>query len=408
MTNSASLSIIAKAEAQGLGATAFAGISEALAQHLTATHGDVSASIANSGTLTVAASASANAASDPASAKAVATGIAQQAHAMNGNAAVSLTNSGSIAVLAEAQAAGSVDALATASAFGAGQFASAAGRAGSDSGGSASFDNEGSFDVAAAAKATASTTVAGSATSPAAHAGALAGGLVQVATNETFVNGGTFSVAATAVASGPAVHAGATATGILGLGSNVASAAFSNDGLISVGARALGSGTAGTASANAMGYAFEGLAANIEGVNSGTLSVAASAVGPNVALANARGIMGGTTGGSSSSGSGSGRVPGLAIPAPGEIAGSLSNSGVINVSAKALSGGFAHASAGDGMLLSSTGSLLSQEMSNSGKVDVFAGAAAKATGFAGAAATAFDGIAEYAQGSSAAQSRQRR
>jgi hypothetical protein len=409
LTNSGSLSAIAAASASGSAALGAANLIEGIRQNLRALDGSATAELTNSGTMSFAAVAGAHAAQGPAEAVATVRFAVDQVVRAAGDATASITNSGSFEVSAQGEASGSGDSRAIADAAGAAQMA----RTGGSGSSSVLFDNEGDYRVAVAAAAAGGEGLVGSGSSAhlaVASASANALGVLQTASHIAFANSGTFSVVASALATGGDAVAGARATGIedgwQSLGSAVTAAEFSNSGAIAVVAKAAAHGAAGTASAGAVGYEFEGASVGVVGANSGTVAVAASAVGADAALATARGIMAGTLGSLGpvgGGGSSSGSATGLALAAGIGVSGTLDNSGVISVSANASADHFAFATAGDGMLEVLAGTAVSQLITNSGTVDVAARAVATDAQFGTAVATAFDGIAQYAQGSSAAQ-----
>jgi hypothetical protein len=409
LVNSGILSAVAFASASGTSAIAAGNLVDGIRQNIHGLGGDATAVAANSATMSFAAGAVAQATAGDANAVATVGYAIDQDVRASGDALASISNSGAFDVIAQGKASGSGDSLAVAVARGASQDV----RGGSRASAEADFGNSGDFAVTALAQAVAGDGMAGTGSSAHAASGsaiASAIGGVQSASAVRFANSGTFSVEAAALASGANAAARANAIGVLqstGFATGVENAVFSNGGLLDVGARALASGSAGTATASAAAYRFSGTAAGVDGSNSGTLSVAATALAPNVARASARGIMAGTTGsaGTTSGGgsSSSSEASGLSAALASDISGSLTNSGSITVEAKAHADNFAHASAGDGMLQSAIAGTVDEAATNSGTISIAAGAAVTATAFGAAAATAFDGIAQYAKAGSAAQ-----
>ncbi|HEX8028052.1 MAG TPA: autotransporter domain-containing protein, partial [Vicinamibacterales bacterium] len=110
--------------------------------------------------------------------------------------------------------------------------------------------------------------------------------------NYTVDNSGDITVGAHATATGDeAATANAFAEGIAQeLSATVNVASFTNSGSVSVDALAIASGVAGSAVATAIGYSATGVTATLDVVNSGSMTVVASASGATTSSANATGI----------------------------------------------------------------------------------------------------------------------
>jgi hypothetical protein len=332
-TNSGTVNVAAVANASGTGMADASALALGLVQ--VADGATVSETIGNSGLFSVAASA--NAAGSSAAATALAQGAVQ--YGSGSSIAQVASNSGTDSVVANAVANGTAAANAQATAVGAlGQFAF---------GGSAAqtIVNSGTINVVANATAVAAGHVNGTGTTATTTGSALASaaviGLGQFAAATSAVqsisNSGTINVTANAIASAPnAADARAYALGVFqSAAAGTEAVSFANSGSINVAALASAAGTTGTAEAFATGYsAYEsgGSVANLNVANSGTMNVSATAIAPVTASAHAQGIYlenAPTT-----------TVTGVGTTAVTHVNGNpmvatITNSGTLNVTAKA-------------------------------------------------------------------------
>jgi len=292
ITNSGTLSVHAIAKAIGNASVSYAtatasaygifqdGQAETAALHLT-----------NSGQISVAADATAqNSYTEYGYAYASAWGVEQVAYGAGGVATIDMTNSGRLTVAANASMSGNYELYAEATAVGVYQDVAVAGHYTAPTSGAAyvpgetahvSLTNSGTISVAAAAHANGLTSTA------TASAYAYAGGVRQYANGSSdnevnLTNSGSITVAALAHALGgsdTSASASATAYGVYGSSGNAETlnVTYANSGRITVSAEA--SAAAGT-SANAYAYAvgIELNAGDIEGTltNSGSINVSAT------------------------------------------------------------------------------------------------------------------------------------
>ena len=340
--NSGSITVNGTAVANGaLSAGALGVAGNGLVQRIT-TAGLATETLTNSGNASVAAVASAVAASGPANAHAVGYFALEQAIFAATTASQAMTNSGVASVVGSALASGAGAASATGHGYTAMFQTAVAGSA------NQAMTNSGS--ALASAKATAianGSTTAGGAHVGAAFASASAYGIGQRVSAGTgvqsMVNDGVVDVGVHALASGvTAASADARATGAFQVAPTAVTQTFANDGSINVDVSAVaaaipfttGTGTtastitsaAGNAHASAYGYygfSFGGgtMAASV--TNSGDISVTAAAAAPGFASASANGIVVSNA-----------TAGGLGSP----LTGTLDNSGSVNVVASAAGG----------------------------------------------------------------------
>ncbi|KPL68613.1 hypothetical protein SZ64_11160, partial [Erythrobacter sp. SG61-1L] len=349
--SSAEFSVLGSASAVGSAASAYADVNFGLYQFVSST--DSLASVENDGEFSVSAIAKADASTGYADAWAYATGIVQEAY----GSTVNVTNNGSMAYLADASAVGVTHAYALATVSAVSQYAW-----GSEA--VAEFTNEGTFS--AVANAVASSASSGSQ----AYAYASANGVFQYVEGGTtasmsFVNGssGEFTVAANAHAiGGYSVDALAFATGVVQAHHSAAGtdamAWMTNSNSINVNASAVAEGTSSSfAMAGAAAYVASGDFEEVNVVNEGTITVGAYAEATSAGYAEAY-------------------ATGLYLEAgvgePG-LAGSISNSGDLVVSATAMAGSGASSASANGIVL--LGDYNTMDVTNSGLIDVAAVAA---------------------------------
>jgi hypothetical protein len=221
--------------------------------------------------------------STTASARAFAGGIGQNGSAVGGTANASITNSGTMTYAANAVANAGNDATVDS----AGAQASAVGMGQTLNGGTVNgaIVNSGTIDVSSNATATAQEI---------ANAGASAIGIQQnaagtVATNVTFTNDAAITVQAGAFAAGTSGDANAQAVGyIAGVGGVAAAVTVTNNDLIAASATA---SAASAAQAVAAALAVQGFVGAISVSNDGTLSAVASASGGTTSAAIGIGVL---------------------------------------------------------------------------------------------------------------------
>jgi hypothetical protein len=284
--------------------------------------GAATASITNSGSVDVAANATA-VAGTAASALAYATGALQSASGTVATVSLSNTADGSISVAADAAASGTT-AYAAATAVGVGQAAS---------GTSADMSIVNAGAITASANASAVGTAG-------ATASALALGLGQIESGATtgavsVSNSGTLNVGAHATASGTSAYAYASAIGVA-QSVDPLSLTFTNSGTVNVNAAASAIGTSGAATATAIGYygsAFGGGTETAAIVNSNAMTVSATAIAPVTAYALAQGIVLSNAATTTVAG-----TPAVTSTNAQAVAGSITNSGELNVAAFASGG----------------------------------------------------------------------
>jgi len=313
INNDGAMSVAANAAAVATAgpATANADILVGIA-NIAYTGATASAAINNGGDMSVQVGALANGTSDAVANAAMVIGIANSVVATD-SAHASINNSGTMSVGAHATATGDfasanaiVGATTALGASGAGivQVANAANALDT-------LDNSGNIAISAVAVANGSS---------AGNADAVANGILQQAFGSTavasIVNSGTVDVLASASAVGSLASANASA---LGAQQSASLDAFSNTGTYSVTANAVASGSTALAHANATGLRQSGTNVSFADVNGGEFDVSANASG-GTADAHAVGI--------------SVAAAGTALQAAA-AAGSISNSGTINVVANA-------------------------------------------------------------------------
>ena len=159
----------------------------------------------------------------------------------------------------------------------------------------------------------------------------------------SFSNSGTMTVSAnaTASASSGTAHAHASAAGVNQYAANVdgdGSLVFANNGSIAVLAHASATGTTGSADAYAVGYHGAGIAPSLDVTNASSMTVTASATAPGAATAHAQGILVEALPTTTTAAG----TPPVVTVLGNPVAGTINNSGTLNVVAHA-SGGVASA-----------------------------------------------------------------
>ena len=339
LVNEGEIAMVASAAADGDIADANASVVGGIKQYVDAGVGPGSAVIANSGSIVIGAQAEAAGVQFARADATIYGAFLQSVLALTGAASAAFVNDGEYTVSAVADAVGTERAVAFAQVMGGLQDAQAMG---SDASAIASFVNSGDFIVHAFAQAENAPSEANTAYTFA-NAAAEAIGLYQFVNQggASFANSGTFDIRAIAELTGPRADGFASAIGVTQtvLGDD-ASVAFANDGEMIVVASIEAEGELGAGFANALAYRAAGESLAVDGVNAGTVTVAAIAQGGQ---------------GKSAGAAGFGFIAEAATTAPASelalLSGTFANDGDLLVLASASGGSIATVTTGGGTTL---------------------------------------------------------